>query len=342
MPGAEDTYIAYGRGWANVSNTPFREYKHWVHEGGISTPLIAHWPQGIEGPGRFVHEPGHLIDIMATCADLAGAERPKEIGGINTPSLEGVSLTPAFRGEAIGRKSPIFWEHEGNRAVRDGRWKLVAKENQSWELYDIESDRTEQHNLAAAQPQRVQQMAAQWDAWAARANVLPLGAWRGAQAAPVFNPSRRFEFHGPAHLPQARAPMVKERTIALEVSLARFGDSGVLVAQGGSAHGYSLCLTEGRLTFALRRNGQLTLVAAQTPLPPQTRMIRATLQPDEVSLLADGRTIASAPSPGLLLAMPVDGFDIARDAGDPVGDYTGPFPFSGEIKSVAVELGEAP
>jgi arylsulfatase len=180
MPGPDDTFIAYGRGWANVSNTPFREYKHWVHEGGISTPLIVHWPNGIARGQRnkLYHEPGHLIDIMATVVDVGGATYPKERNGRTITPMQGVSLRPALTGKSLKRSQPIFWEHEANRAIRAGKWKLVAKENQPWELYDIVADRTEQNNLAAKTPDKVKELAAQWEAWAARANVLPLGTWR--------------------------------------------------------------------------------------------------------------------------------------------------------------------
>jgi len=177
LPGAGDTYIAYGQGWANVSNTPFREYKHWVHEGGISTPLIVHWPAGVAPSrrGKLEHQPGHLIDLLPTCLDAAGATpRP----------VEGVTLRPAFRGRSIRRAQPIFWEHEGNRAIRDGKWKLVAKENQPWELYDMEKDRTEMNNLAEKFPDRTRKLAGQWQEWAARANVLPLGTWRANAPSP--------------------------------------------------------------------------------------------------------------------------------------------------------------
>jgi arylsulfatase A-like enzyme len=183
MPGPADTYAGYGRGWANVSNTPFREYKHWVHEGGVSTPLIAHWPAGIAARGQLRHDPGHLIDVMATCVDLAGAPYPPERQGQSSQPLEGVSLQPAFAGDALNRPSPIFFEHEGNRAVRDGRWKLVAKGSAgAWELYDMEADRTELNDLAAEQPDRVATMAGQWEAWAKRAGVLPW-VWQPAYAA---------------------------------------------------------------------------------------------------------------------------------------------------------------
>jgi len=186
MPGGPDTFVAYGRGWANVSNTPFREYKHWTHEGGISTPLIAHWPAGVkvgtgEGAkagGRLVQEPGQLMDIMATCLEVAGAKYPSEFNGQKIKPIEGLSLVPAFSLSPLITR-PLYWEHEGNRAIRAGKWKLVAKENKPWELYDLNADRTELHNLAASEPERAQKMAAAWDGWAARADVLPLGAWRG-------------------------------------------------------------------------------------------------------------------------------------------------------------------
>jgi arylsulfatase A-like enzyme len=176
LPGGADTFIAYGEAWANVSNTPFREYKHWVHEGGISTPLIAHWPAGIPAARRnkLEAQPGHLIDIMATCVELAGAKYPAQHDGEAIHPLEGVSLRRAFAGQPLGRKEPIFFEHEGNRAVRDGQWKLVARGPAgAWELYDMAADRTELHNLAAQHPDRVRTMVTQWETWAKRAHVLP-------------------------------------------------------------------------------------------------------------------------------------------------------------------------
>jgi len=173
MPGPDDTYIAYGEGWANVSNTPLREYKHWVHEGGISTPLIAHWPSGIKRRGEFERQPGHLIDLMATCIDASGAAYPRQFQDHEIQPMEGRSLLPAFAGREIQRDA-IYWEHEGNRAIRVGDWKLVAKGPAgAWELYDLKVDRTELNNLAAQHPERVEQMTEQWEAWAKRAKVIP-------------------------------------------------------------------------------------------------------------------------------------------------------------------------
>ena len=177
MPGPADTYIAYGENWANVSNTPHREYKHWVHEGGISTPLIAHWPRGMGRRGELEHQPGHLIDIMATCVAVSGTTYPPaqagQDAGQDIEPLAGRSLTPAFSGKKIDREA-IYWEHEGNRAIRVGEWKLVAKGPAGqWELYNISRDRAEQHDLASQEPERAKAMTAQWEAWARRSHVLP-------------------------------------------------------------------------------------------------------------------------------------------------------------------------
>ena len=176
MPGPADTYIAYGLPWANASNTPFRRYKHWVHEGGISTPLIAHWPAGIpeERRNKFEHQPGHLIDLMATCVDVGGATYPDEFNGKKITPRQGVSLLPGFLGKPLGRSQPIFWEHEGNRALRDGKWKLVARgANGPWELYDIEADRTELNDLSQEHADRAKNMAGRWEAWAIAAKAKP-------------------------------------------------------------------------------------------------------------------------------------------------------------------------
>ena len=172
MPGDAATYQSYDLPWANASNTPFRLYKHWVHEGGIATPLIACWLQGVGG-GRICQAIVHAIDVMATCLDVAGVAYPEELEGRPIQPLEGESFAPALRGERWQRERPLFWEHEGNRAVRDGRWKLVSKYPGGWELYDMATDRTELDDLAARSKPRVARMEAMYSGWAARCGVLP-------------------------------------------------------------------------------------------------------------------------------------------------------------------------
>ena len=178
MPGPDDTYQSYGIGWANASNTPFRLYKHWVHEGGIATPLIAYWPAAIRKRGGFSHQPGHLIDIMATCCDVANARYPAEFQNTRIQPLEGRSLLPILRGGKRQDHPEIYWEHEGNRAVRQGKWKLVSRHPGHWELFDLEADRTETDDLVVKQPAKAQELAAEWDVWAKRCNVVPWEEFR--------------------------------------------------------------------------------------------------------------------------------------------------------------------
>jgi arylsulfatase A-like enzyme len=173
MPGPYDTYQSYGIPWANVSNTPFRLYKHWVHQGGVATPLIVHWPAKIKTREGFRHQTGHLIDIMATCVDVSGASYPSEYKKYPIIPFEGKSLVPTFEGMPIDREA-IFFEHERNRAVIAGKWKLVASGGEGlWELYDLVQDRTETNDLALSDPQRAEKMAAMWKEWALRTKVIP-------------------------------------------------------------------------------------------------------------------------------------------------------------------------
>ncbi len=172
MAGGPDTYLGYGIGWATVSNTPFRMYKHFVHEGGISTPLIAHWPAGITRHGELESTPGHLIDLMATAVDVSGATYPQSTDAGDIIPLEGKSLVPALRGEPISRDA-LYWEHEGNRAIRVGDYKLVSMFPKDWELYNIALDRSELNDLSATEPERVEELKAMWQAYADRALVKP-------------------------------------------------------------------------------------------------------------------------------------------------------------------------
>ncbi len=161
--------MSLGSAWANACNTPLRLYKHFAHEGGISTPFIAHWPAGITSKGKLVTQPAHLVDLMATCVDLGQAKYPEK----NVLPMEGVSLKPALAGESLAART-LFFEHENNAAVRAGDWKLVrAGRDGAWELYRLNEDRVEMKNVASEHPDMVRDMAAKWDAWAARCHVLP-------------------------------------------------------------------------------------------------------------------------------------------------------------------------
>jgi arylsulfatase len=341
MPGPDGTYIAYGQGWANVSNTPFREYKHWVHEGGISTPLVAHWPAGIQRRGELENQPGHLIDLMATCVDVSGATYPQEFNGNAIKPMEGRSLVPAFEGRTIQREA-LYWEHEGNRAVRVGKWKLAAKgENGPWELYDMEADRTEMHDLAAAEPDRVAELAAVWQAYAERANVLPLNPRPEKAAQETFSKKKRFTLKQGDDLRQERAPYVVGRSLAISATIDPKKPDGVIVAQGGSADGYSLYLEDGKLTFAIRRHGELQVVAADQPLPPGPVKVAAQFGRDgRIALACEGQMLADETTEGLLTRMPLDGLQVGSDDTGAVGPYESPNAFAGSITDVTIVLAD--
>ena len=172
MPGTADTLQSYGRGWAGASNTPFRLFKGAVHEGGIATPLIVCWPAVIRKPGTIVSDLGHLIDLTATCYEVAKTPYPARNAGFVLTALEGESLLPVFLGKSRQR-GPLFWEHEGNRAMRDGKWKLVSHYPGDWELYNMQIDRTEMNDLAARFPVIVKDMSMSYDEWAKRVYVEP-------------------------------------------------------------------------------------------------------------------------------------------------------------------------
>lgn len=182
--GGPGSKVWCGMSWAWAQNTPFREFKSRVHEGGIATPLIAHWPKGIDASinGTWNRSVGHVIDIMATCVDISGATYPEQHNNQPVTPLQGVSLRPTFAGKDLKGDRTLYWEHQGNRAVRDGDWKLVAKTiSGPWELYNLKDDRTESKNLAGQHPQRADQLADKWEAWAKRARVYPMpkfGAWK--------------------------------------------------------------------------------------------------------------------------------------------------------------------
>lgn len=182
MAGGPDTWEAYGKEWANASNTPFRLYKHYTHEGGIATPLIVSWPKGISAIGELRTQNSHLIDIMATCLDITGMNYPKTLNGHAIQPYEGKSLVPAFTNKPIDREY-LFWEHEGNRAIRVGNWKLVSKtakekkftaaDENAWELYNMDTDPSETINLASKYPDRVGELTRLWEKQALRTKAKP-------------------------------------------------------------------------------------------------------------------------------------------------------------------------
>jgi arylsulfatase A-like enzyme len=172
VPGAEDTYASYGQAWANLSNTPLRLYKRWVHEGGIAAPFILHWHSGGLPAGTVEHRPAQLTDVLPTLLEATGADYPDSFRGRPIPPPEGRSMLAALRGEPTTERT-LYWEHTGNCAIRQGRWKLVREYPHRWELYDMTADRTELVDVAAVHPDIVERLGTAWQEWADRVGVLP-------------------------------------------------------------------------------------------------------------------------------------------------------------------------
>ena len=182
IPGDANSFSTYGVEWANVSNTPFKEYKKWTHEGGIASPLIVHWPKGISDKGKLRTQVSHTIDIMATCLDIAKADYPKQFNGNTIQGLEGKSLVPAFTNKPVAREF-MFWEHAANRAIRVEDWKLVSKagklktfsesDENKWELYNMKNDPSEMNNLIAQYPEKAKTLIALWEKEAIRTKAKP-------------------------------------------------------------------------------------------------------------------------------------------------------------------------
>ncbi len=170
-PGSAATYLCLEVAWSNASNTPFRQHKMWTHEGGISTPLIAHWPAAIKLTGSLTHQVGHIIDIAPTLLELAGAGKPSDLDAIKPP-VTGKSLVPILHGKQREPHEFLFWEHTGNKAIRKGDWKLVAEDKGDWELFDLKNDRSELNNLANAKPDLVKQLLDDWQTYADKTGVL--------------------------------------------------------------------------------------------------------------------------------------------------------------------------
>lgn len=166
-PGSSGSSVYAGKAWATLSNTPFRRHKKSNHEGGIATPMIAHWPNGITDVGTDRSQVAHVIDVVPTLLELAGAEYPTELDGRTLRPIDGVSIVSTFASDSkLDREVPLFWQHESNKAIRDGEWKLVSSDHGLWELYNLSVDRTEMHDIADDHPQQVERLTKAWDQWA--------------------------------------------------------------------------------------------------------------------------------------------------------------------------------
>jgi arylsulfatase A-like enzyme len=316
--GGPGTYHAYGSAWANLCNTPLRMYKHFTHEGGICTPLIVHWPKGVTRDPGWVRDPVHLIDIMPTLCEVAGAKYPTDHRGHAILPREGKSLLPVFRGKALPERSLAF-EHQNARAIRKGKWKAVWGKRQPdpvrWELYDLSRDRCETKDLAREKPELTAELAAEWLAWARRVKVYPF--YKGKDA----------------------TPLVANRQLAIScrVTVPDGKSEGVILAHGGNQHGYALHVRRKELYFSVRIRKVVASIHAPIPTGRAAKVTARLLAGGRMTLSIDGKQVAEGKAAGLIPVEPIDGLSVGFDDRSAVGDYKSPFKFDGVVEDVRVE-----
>lgn len=313
--GGPGTHQSYGSAWANLGNTPFRMYKHFTHEGGISTPFIAHWPKGIGKREDWVREPAHMMDVLPTLMEAAGAKYPTQLKGHPIQPVEGISLLPALRGESLAART-IGFDHQAAHAIREGDWKAVyAKrmpEALRWELYNLAEDRCELNDLAKKQPQRLALMVSHWEAWATRVGVT----WEPYSVA--------------LSSPVTETPQIANRSLRVTAEVEAQNPAGVVLAQGGNQHGYALHFVDGKPVFEVRVNGKARRVTSERAVSGKITLV-ATLTPETMTLSVNGGEPVPGQSPGLIPTQPLDPLSIGFDDRTSAGDYQAPNRFNGKV-----------
>lgn len=347
FPGSQTTYSGIGRDWANVANTPFRFWKKEEYQGGVTTPFIVRWPKGIrQEPGSIIREAGHVVDIMATCLDVAGAEYPTEMGGETIQPMEGVSLAPVFASGDREGHDAIYFEHFGARGIRQEDWKLVSLKDKPWELYDLGKDFTETTNLAEKHPERVKELAGAWHKWAERARVFPTPEQFQQAAKPAaekknagkglqLKPKQGDSLNGPS------APSIANRTVKVSAKIDTPKD-GAVVTHGGFVLGYALFVRDGHAGFMVRHSREEFLELTSPNSLPATGPItlQGELREDgSVVLSVDGKTVASRKVNGLFRGNPGDGLAVGDDPTSNVANYGPNDVFGGKISNVVIDLG---
>ncbi|MEM9479066.1 MAG: family 43 glycosylhydrolase, partial [Verrucomicrobiota bacterium] len=331
--GQPGTNQSYGSAWANLGNTPLNMYKHFCHEGGIASPLIAHWPAGNDKPSNLVRDPAHIMDIVPTVLEAARLEYPKKRDGQKLQPLSGVSLLPTIDGVKLPERS-IPTEHQGARGLRKGDWKIVWSKRQPdeirWELYNLKNDLPEQNDLASKHPEKVKELVSEWETWAKKVGANPF----------LRDDGLTVEKEETITKVEKESPLIANRPIAITCEVTPAGGNGVIVAHGGREKGYALHLIDGRLTFDVRVNGKVTRIAAQKP---STERFQATasLTEEKMTISIDGTGVASGPSPGLIDGEPKDALSVGYDNLTAAGDYETPNRLDGKIHSWKVSSPKA-
>lgn len=369
--GGPDSRPHYPAAWAWAGNTPFQWGKQFAsHLGGTRDPLVVSWPARITKTGGVRSQFEHLIDIAPTILEAANLPQPTSVDGAVQQPIEGVSMLDTFNNpDAPSHRTTQYFEMYANRAIYHDGWIAGARsgklpwvhsgefdfEKQPWELYDIRSDYSESHNLATAQPEKLREMQDLFAEQAKKFHVYPLDPRNSERANPALRPSltegrTTFTYTTGLQLYDSLAPIVRNRshTITAQVNIPAGGAEGVIVAQGAGC-GYSLYLKDSRPTYAYNFCGLgMTTITSSAPLPSGPAVIEVEFAYDggglgkgaTATMLVNGKPVGSARIPRTVpISFSYDEtFDIGHDAGKPVGDYAGPFVFTGSIRKVVIDL----
>ena len=350
----------YPLGWAMAGNTPLKRYKQNTHGGGVRDPLIVHWPAGIPAGGGIRHQFHHVSDITPTVLEIAGISAPAEIAGVAQQPIEGTSFAYSFgEAQAPTRKRTQYFEMLGHRAIWHEGWKAVTVhrpgtrfEDDRWELYHVAEDFNEMHDLAEAQPERLQAMIARWFAQAGACNVLPLDDTlnRFVSSNPHSIAARRHWvlLPGAGRIPQAAAPDIRNRSyrIVAHVEIPAGGADGVLIAQGDWCGGYAFYLRDGHLVHDYNFVNRHYVARSAQPVPPGMHQLAWEVRKTgeyrgEGTLSIDGVPCGGVALPQTYRAQSsFIGLEVGRAPKPAVGDFEAPFPFTGRLLRVEVVLAD--
>ncbi|MEI7573228.1 MAG: sulfatase/phosphatase domain-containing protein, partial [Phenylobacterium sp.] len=350
----------YPLGWAMAGNTPLKRYKQNTHGGGVRDPLIVHWPAGIPQGGGIRHQFHHVCDITPTVLEVTGVQAPAEIHGVTQQPIEGTSFAYAFdEGAEPTRKRTQYFEMLGHRGLWHEGWKAVTWHRPGtdfdadrWELYHLDSDFNEMHDLAEQEPARLKAMIARWFSEAGACNVLPLDDTlnRFISSNPYSVASRRHWVLQPGggRIPQAAAPDIRNRSyrITAHVEIPEGGADGVLIAQGDWCGGYALYLKDGHLfhdyNFVNRHYVARSILPVPTGRHTLSWVVRKTGDyTAEGTLLIDDAPCGSVALPQTYRAQAsFIGMEVGRAPKPAVSDFVAPFPFTGVLHRIEVDLGD--
>jgi arylsulfatase len=367
--GGPNSHTNFPHGWAMASNTPLRRYKQNTHGGGIRDPFVMSWPKRVAAKGELRHQFVHASDLVPTLLELTGINAPAEIAGCAQMPIEGESFARSIVDASVPSKSsPQYFEMFGHRGIWHQGWKAVAYhppgtpfENDKWELFHLDRDFSETHDLAASEPARLTEMIKLWWSEAEKHHVLPLDDRFGprfAENAARFQGARNhFVFHaGMGHVPTDVAPDVRSRSYTIEahVEIGDAGADGVLIAHGDATSGYSLYVKDGFLVHDLNIGGGHEIVSSNRKLPAGAhrlgvhveRLVRETPPAkgartgvSAYTLLIDGEPVGSLQTQlGFHTLILWSGLDIGRDRSSPVSHYEAPFEFTGRLLRVTVVM----